>query len=38
MEFYISKETIKRSKFIDINIGNFINLEFKHLSNFKNKI
>ena len=27
MEFYLSNETIKRSKFKNINIGNFINLE-----------
>ena len=37
MEFYVSKETIKRSKFKNINIGNFINLELplkfgKHIS------
>ena len=37
MEFYLSKETIKRSKFKNINIGNFINLELslkfgKHIS------
>ena len=27
MEFYLSKETIKRSKFKNINVGNHINLE-----------
>jgi len=27
MEFYLSSETIKRSKFKDIKVGNFINLE-----------
>ena len=27
MEFYLSKETIKRSKFRNINVGNYINLE-----------
>ena len=27
MEFYLSKETIKRSKFNNINVGNYINLE-----------
>ena len=27
MEFYLSNETIKRSKFKDIKVGNFINLE-----------
>ena len=37
MEFYLSNETIKRSKFKNINIGNFINLELplkfgKHIS------
>ena len=37
MEFYLSKETIKRSKFKNISIGNFINLELplkfgKHIS------
>ena len=39
MEFYLSKETIKRSKFKNINIGNFINLELplkfgKHISGY----
>ena len=37
MEFYLSNETIKRSKFKNITIGNFINLELplkfgKHIS------
>ena len=27
MEFYLSNETIERSKFNNINVGNYINLE-----------
>ena len=37
LEFYLSKETMKRSKFIDVNVGTLINLELplkygKHIS------